>query len=73
LMDIMLEGYLDGIEATERIQTKHNIPVIYITGNSDPQTIERAQKTYHLAYLNKPVDFQSIKKIFKEFEQDGGR
>ncbi|MGK7370093.1 MAG: response regulator, partial [Candidatus Halalkalibacterium sp. M3_1C_030] len=42
LMDIMLEGSIDGIEAMQEIQTKHDIPVIYITGNSDESTKTRA-------------------------------
>ena len=40
LMDIMLKGNMDGIEAAKEIITKFNIPVIYLTGCNDNKVIE---------------------------------
>jgi CheY-like chemotaxis protein len=54
IMDINLRGLVDGIEAVKRIQQTHNIPVIYITADSRPATLERAQATHPVAYITKP-------------------
>ncbi|MEM6431375.1 MAG: response regulator [Deinococcota bacterium] len=54
IMDINLRGLVDGIEAVKRIQQTRNIPVIYITADSRPATLERAQTTQPVAYLTKP-------------------
>lgn len=55
LMDISLEGEIDGITAVEKIKEKENIPVIYITGNSDSYNLDRAEKTGFVDYLIKPI------------------
>ena len=39
LMDISLEGSMDGIEAAEVIRCQHDVPVIYLTAHSDPATL----------------------------------
>ena len=56
LMDIMLEGKLDGIETAEKIIRKHDIPVIYITANADDSILKRAKKTNPYGYLVKPFE-----------------
>ncbi len=43
LMDIMLNGEMDGIEAAEQIRSSFNIPVIYLTAYSDKKRL-RGQK-----------------------------
>lgn len=55
LMDIMLDGEMDGIEAAEVIRRRFSIPVIYVTAHADKETRERAESTKPLAYLIKPV------------------
>lgn len=54
LMDIALEGEMDGIEAMEKIREFSDVPVVYITGNSDPLHRERAKPTNYTDYLIKP-------------------
>ncbi len=56
LMDIKILGELDGIQTMLAVRAISPIPVIYITGNSDPNTRLRAQETDPIAYLVKPVD-----------------
>lgn len=56
LMDIQLSGKLDGIQTVEAIRKSSNIPVVYMTGNSDQSTKQRAMNTNCSAYLVKPVD-----------------
>lgn len=54
LLDIQLAGSRDGIELAETVRTYHNIPIIFLTANSDRATIERAKKVKPNAYLVKP-------------------
>ncbi|MEX0724424.1 MAG: response regulator [Gracilimonas sp.] len=61
LMDISLEGEIDGITAMKEIRKFSNVPVIYITGNSDPHHVQRAKETDYLDYLVKPIEFNDLK------------
>jgi len=45
LMDIILKGKMDGIEAAGQIRTRFNIPVVYLTAYSDDIIMERAKIT----------------------------
>jgi len=60
LMDISLGGELDGIQATEIIFQKHNIPVIYLTALTDDETLKRARVTEPFGYLLKPFDERGL-------------
>ena len=60
LMDIMLAGEMDGIEAAGRIGERFNIPVIYLTANSDEQTLQRAKITEPFGYLLKPFEEREL-------------
>ena len=66
VMDISLEGELDGIEAMTEIRTFSDVPVIYITGNSDPMHVKRAKETDYLDYLTKPIEFEDLKESLEE-------
>ena len=68
LMDIMLEGEIDGVDAMMQIREQSDVPVIYVTGNSDRSTIERAEKTDFIAYLVKPIVFDQLKKSIGKIE-----
>jgi DNA-binding LytR/AlgR family response regulator len=54
LMDIMLKGTMNGIEAASEIRDKMNIPVVYLTAYTDESTLERAKKTEPHGYIIKP-------------------
>ena len=58
LMDIRLQGAVDGIAAAELIQEQMDIPIIYLTAYADEPTLERAKKTKPYGYIPKP--FQEI-------------
>ncbi len=55
LMDIVLKGEMDGIEAAEKIHAL-DIPVIFLTACSDNNTFERAKLTEPYGYIVKPFD-----------------
>lgn len=65
LMDIMLEGEIDGIDAMKQIRRNSDVPVIYVTGNSDKITIERAKETNFVKYLVKPIAFKQLEGAIK--------
>ena len=54
LMDIMLKGEGDGIEAAALIRERFDIPVVFLTAYSDKETLERARVTVPWGYLLKP-------------------
>ncbi len=60
LMDIGLQGEIDGVEAARRIRFQLNIPVVYLTGAADEKTLERAKVTEPLGYLLKPFKKQEL-------------
>lgn len=64
-MDIAIEGRLDGIEATKLINANTKIPVVFVTGNSDKKTIERAKATNPLHIIMKPIDEQNLENQIK--------
>jgi PAS domain S-box-containing protein len=53
LMDIKLEGAMDGIEAAAQIRKSYDVPVIYLTAYSDEKTVERAKVTEPSGFLVK--------------------
>jgi diguanylate cyclase (GGDEF)-like protein/PAS domain S-box-containing protein len=56
LMDIMLKGDIDGIEAAKKIKSDFNIPVIYLTAYTDKQILERAKIAEPFGYIVKPFE-----------------
>lgn len=70
LMDIQLKDDIDGISAMQKIRERSDVPVIYITGNSDQYNLTRAQKTNFVDYLVKPIQMSHLKKsINKAFSK----
>lgn len=54
LMDITLEGAMDGIEAANQIHARLNIPLIYLTSHASQDFLERTKITAPYGYLIKP-------------------
>lgn len=61
LMDIYLNGNIDGIETAKEINKFYDIPIIYLTALSGSNELERALTTNPSAYLIKPFSTQSLK------------
>lgn len=55
LLDISLKGALDGIDTAHAIHQQWNIPIIYVTANTDEATFNRAKKTRPYAFISKPI------------------
>ncbi|GJQ60591.1 MAG: response regulator [Candidatus Scalindua sp. AMX11] len=61
LMDIDLNGKMDGIEAAREIRSRFSIPIIFLTGHKDKETKERAKFVEPSGYFIKPVEFEDLK------------
>lgn len=61
LMDIVLEGEMDGIAAANEIRSRFNIPCIFLTAYTDDKILERASITGPFGYLVKPFVNEDLK------------
>ena len=60
LMDIMLQGKMDGIETAQNINSHFNIPIIYLTALTDKKILARAKLTKPFGYLIKPINSNDL-------------
>ena len=60
LMDIVLKGKMTGVETVERIRSRCNIPVVYVTAYADEKTVRRAKATEPYGYILKPFDAREL-------------
>lgn len=54
LMDISLRGSLDGVETAKLVRDQFEVPVIFLTSNTDDATFIRAKETKPYAFISKP-------------------
>ncbi len=54
LMDIRIQGAMDGTAAALVLRQRFNIPVIYLTAHADSPTVARAKDAGPLGYVTKP-------------------
>ncbi len=60
LMDIVLGGEMDGVEAAGQIHSRYNIPVVYLTAYADKETLRRAKITGSYGYIVKPYQKRDL-------------
>ncbi len=60
IMDIVLPGEIDGIEAADRIRRHRQVPVLYLTAYADPKLFARAKISDPSAYLLKPFNEREL-------------
>lgn len=65
LMDIGIHGSVDGVSAAREIIGRLGIPVIFMTGYDDEETIRRAKSLNPLAYLVKPLDAKRLMELLQ--------
>ncbi|MDR7127890.1 DNA-binding LytR/AlgR family response regulator [Algoriphagus sp. 4150] len=72
LMDIMLDGPVDGIELTRQIRKSIDIPTVFITAYSDLDFLERVANVPNEGYILKPFSKERLRSsiflAFKSFE-----
>lgn len=60
VMDIHLEGAIDGIEAAQRIHTRYGVPVVFLTAYAEDDTLRRALESRPFGYLVKPCEAREL-------------
>ena len=61
LMDIRIQGDMDGIQTAEHVMIHHDIPVTYLTAYADETTLERAKTTLPYGYILKPFEERDLR------------
>lgn len=61
LLDIQLKGNLDGVQTAQLMQKDFDIPIIYLTANSDDANFNRAKATNPQAFISKPFKKLDLK------------
>jgi C4-dicarboxylate-specific signal transduction histidine kinase len=65
LMDIRLEGEIDGIDAAQQIRAKCQIPVVFLTAYADDETVRRASHAEPFGYLLKPFEDLQLRTVIE--------
>lgn len=61
LLDIGISGFVDGIDTAKVIRERFDIPYLFMSGNTDTKTHERAISTNPIGFITKPIDQFSLK------------
>lgn len=73
LMDIILDGGMDGIQAAERILEERIVPVVFVSACNDQNTRDRAALLGCAGFVSKPVDSRELSSRLDEaLNCDGG-
>lgn len=65
LMDVRLEGRIDGIDAAREILATSQIPVVFLTAYADDETIRRAGEAEPFGYLLKPFEDLQLRTVIE--------
>ncbi len=65
LMDIELEGEMDGIEAASRIRSREGAAVVYLTAHEEKELFDRAKETEPYGFLSKPVSKRELQRVLE--------
>jgi two-component system cell cycle sensor histidine kinase/response regulator CckA len=60
LLDIRIQGKMDGIEAADQLRERFGIPIVFLTSYSDEATLSRAKKVQPHGYLLKPFNEREL-------------
>ncbi len=61
MMDIQLDGEMNGIETAQFVTADLSIPVVFITALQDAETRRKAMKLNSTAYLTKPIQLKALR------------
>ncbi|MCC5913919.1 MAG: response regulator [Balneolaceae bacterium] len=61
IMDVRLSDDMDGIDAMKEIRKSSEVKVIYVTGNTEPKTKERASEIGFESFIEKPITPEKLK------------
>ena len=60
ISEIMLKGDRDGIELAHEINKKYDLPLIFLTSQTDSELVDRAKEVQPYAYIVKPLNDRQI-------------
>ncbi len=60
LMDLVIQGPMDGVETAAALATRMDVPVIFLTAYSDAKTVDRAREVHPYGYLIKPFEEREL-------------
>lgn len=65
VMDVRLRGDMDGIDTALIVQKDYSVPVVYVTGQSDPGTLDRIQSSHPFGFLLKPFEARELDTVIR--------
>ncbi len=65
LMDIVLQGEMDGISAAREIYSRFNVPVVYLTAHASEEVLKKAKATEPFGYIVKPFEERELKSVIE--------
>jgi len=65
IMDINLSGKIDGIETAFRIQSQFDLPIVFVSGNRDDETIRRVNTISGAEFVVKPISDDDLRIAIK--------
>jgi PAS domain S-box-containing protein len=65
LMDVRLEGAMDGVTAAQEIRDRLQLPVVYLTAYADEETLQRARVTEPFGYVLKPFEERELRTVIE--------
>lgn len=74
VMDIRLQGAIDGVEAARRIQDRHSGAIIFVTAHQDPAILRRAERSgvRRFVRLLKPFQVEDVRTAVDSVLSDRG-
>jgi DNA-binding response OmpR family regulator len=66
LMDVRLQGRLDGIETASMLRFQHHMPVLFLTAQTDPRTLDRLAASAAGGVLFKPVEPDRLRVMVRQ-------
>lgn len=74
LMDVNLNGKVNGIEAAEKINSTLKVPILFISAYSDNDVMVKAKSRNYFGYLVKPYNknelYKSIETLLSNFKNN---
>ena len=70
IMDISLDGTMDGVEAASKVLEKNKIPVIFMTGETVPDKLSKLKLGVPFTYLKKPFSMAELKRALNNVYPD---
>jgi len=61
LMDVLIDGEMDGIDLARKIKETYQVPIIFLTAYSDKMILDRISKVIYEGYLLKPFQIETLK------------